>query len=216
MSDPGKTSTARLMTIWVLAMAPFSLAGSLIQSATSRMGRGRSSAAQFATLSLTLFVCGILAGAVQAWILARRRAPVRRWTLAVGLGSLAGTALAWGTSLQMLRVAQSQGLLSSVAFSWFYSLFWAGTIALCMAVAQALALWGRRWTSDAFVWIAGILALRVLPMLALRLLSAELMQGPYPLSNLSFTVVQGAIVAAGTAWLLDRLYFRDPATAWAD
>ena len=200
-------STARFMAIWALAMAPFSAATPLIVTLALKVGGyGR---LQVALLQAVItYLLAIAAGVVQGTLLSRLRVRVPFWGLAVALGSLAGVVLGTLASTQLLAISNAT---SPAVASWIASILWSSTFALSLAVAEGFALWGRRWPSDALLWVAGLLTLRVLPMLALRLVPERAGDGTELLSRFAFSLVNGTLIAAGTAWLLDRLVFRRPA-----
>jgi hypothetical protein len=204
------TSTARFMAVWALAMAPFSIGSSLLAHvAASSVGAGRLRM-QLLQVLFT-FVLAVGAGAVQGRLLARLRAPVRAWGLAVALGSLAGSVLSAMAAFPLMRMVHA---LPPALASWIYAILFSGTFALALGAAEAFALWGRRWPPDALLWLAGLLALRLLPMLALRMVP-DPAAGDDPLTRrIAFSSMNGALIAAGTAWLLDRLVFgrRDAGT----
>jgi hypothetical protein len=118
---------------------------------------------------------------------------------------------------ELLRSGLAAGASPPAWYGWVSGLSWAVSQSLSFAVAEAFALWGRRWPPEWRIWIVGKLVVRALAYGAssvLRsLLSAALLLDvdlglPYGLIMAAVNVCSGAIDGAGTAWLLDRCAFR--------
>ncbi|HEX7896763.1 MAG TPA: hypothetical protein VF950_03330 [Planctomycetota bacterium] len=205
-----KASSARLMALFVAVSVGTSLAATFVQRMTIAFGRGSTTGA-FAAFLIILFMSSLAVGWLQSRILTLHRAPLRRWTLATVLGSLAGGILGYLTSREVFGMVGPAG--RSLAGTWLTTLSWVVSSAACIGAAQALAIWGRRWTSETFLWLTGLLLVRLLAG-ALPLLFRGTMEPGRSIPYLSLFVVpllSAAVAGAGTAWMLDRLVFRAPA-----
>jgi hypothetical protein len=211
---PVMTSTSRLMTLWVLWTTPVSLAMGLLLAFLIREALATQRYSLFQLSYLLGIAAAVLVGYLESRLLARHRTRVRFWTLAAGLGSLASTVLSYYIFGRLLNGAAAPGSMTSSIMSWIGPLVWAVNYGLCSGIAGGLALWGARWSPAWPLWLAGVLLLHICPSLILRMLQAALPLG----DNTSFVflagsaALHGAISAAGTAWLIDRLIFR-PAPA---
>jgi uncharacterized membrane protein YeaQ/YmgE (transglycosylase-associated protein family) len=197
------TTTGRLMLLFLAVAVCATLIYTFVRMTMLSFGRlpnGFGLAHFLVISSVTSFATGWL----QSWILAARRLPLRGWTLATVVGTLAGGLLAYFSSREFLSLAAQA--------PWIATLFWAVTGAVCVGTAQAFVIWGRRWTSDTLLWLAGLLVLRLLGG-ALPLVFRETMEPGRSIPYLSVVVVpllSAALVGAGTAWLLDRIVFKVP------
>jgi hypothetical protein len=204
-------STARFMTLWVLWTTPVSLDSGLLLAFLVQEALDTQ---RYALLQLSYplgIAAAVLVGGLESRLLARHRTRVRFWTLAAGLGSLASTVLSYFVFDRLMNGAAGSSSMASSIMSWIAPLVWAVNYGLCSGIAGGLALWGARWNPAWPLWLAGLLLLHACPSLIFRMLQAAVPLG----DSYSFVVLagpaalHGAISAAGTAWLLDRLVFRD-------
>ena len=146
---------------------------------------------------------------LQSRIIARHRNPLRLWTLATFLGILAGSVLGYLSARQAMSVTVSLG--QGMPADMLRTLAGSVTVAACLGAAQALTIWGRRWTSDTLLWLTGLLVLCAgADMTRFLLLKTAAPHTPGLWLSLTH-LLSAALVGAGTAWLLDRLVFRVPA-----
>ena len=196
------TSTARLMSLFLAVAVCATLINTFVRMTMFSFGRP-GGVTPFLALSC---VTALATGWLQSLILAARRLPLRGWTLATVLGTLAAGLLA------SLAFQGLSGIPAGRAGLWLAVPLSAVTGAACLGTAQAFVIWGRRWTSDTLLWLAGLLALRLVAG-GLPYLFRETMEPGMSIPYLSVIVVpllSTALAGAGTAWLLDRIVFKVP------
>jgi hypothetical protein len=154
---------------------------------------------------LPLVLAGAVAvslGLVQSVLLARFRARIRFWPLALPVGWLVSMLLTVPVTTSIWGVPRTWEDLQRV--SWTHTIAWGATKGLSVGVALGFALWGRRWSPVWMPWLAGTVVLETGTSL---LLHAYMSSQNADAENVALALA-GAIVAAGTGWLLDRLVFK--------
>jgi hypothetical protein len=190
----GTTAASGLVVMLVFSFGWFNVHGNLVG---------------FVPIVLVHVLNMLAAGWLQSRILARHRRPLRHWTLATFLGLLSGAILGVLTNWQSLGLVGllGQGVLADV----IRTLTLSGTAAACLGAAQALVIWGRRWTSDTFLWLTGLFVVHVAAgAMTFMIWRAAVPATPALWYSLA-PLLSAAVVGAGAAWLLERIVFRVPA-----
>jgi hypothetical protein len=188
-------STRRFALAWVLVSVPlYWLINELLELWATPFSdeaweQGR--ALLFWASLMAPALLGELAAALgQSFLLARFRRRVRGWIWAelVANGLYLGVFFGgWGPTAFFGKS------LKNTLWSLAYTASWT----LLLALARAVALWGRRWPPNWILWATGCLLLELV-------LAGTALGTDHRAAELARSVAS----AAGTAWLLDRAVFR--------
>ncbi len=205
------TSTPRFIAWWTLASVPLPWVFERALGALVRTRDGRD-AFGFGLILLTWIGVFASVATLQASVLARHRRPVPAWTVAAVTGSILASIVGYSMSLQFGRFVGSFGAVRLPAWwGWAFSAVQMLSMALVIATAQAVALWGGRRPREWPLWVGGRLFLGLAIFVMMFVPEAA---GVNVLFSDSFLVDGGrrGAEAVGTAWLMDRLLFRPPAS----
>lgn len=206
-----QTSPRRFQALWIAAAIGVVLVTQLVGAVFPLQVSGSTlDGAFYLRLYGVQVLAAALLGCLQAMLLAVHRRRVRGWAAATVLGVGAKIILRHFSGNQVLGWAmffQNETLFIAVLGA-----VWAVTEAVSQGAAQALALWGRRWRPETVLWLSGLVLAHLLAAAVRPLLSVVAGQTPTVLLFIGYASVllDTLIVAAGTAWLLDRIVFRGP------
>jgi hypothetical protein len=200
--------TRRFMLSWILATVPATWLGQIALSpliawlATSFLSLG-GIVTFWVVFCLAQLAVTLGAAIPQSIVLARHRRRVPGWVWAAIAAHVAGYLLYYSVSRGMAGLMPAGQGLAQILWTLILGTTWP----LAFSVAEAVALWGRRWPPSWILWVAGRICVALI--LAGAALAVNRIPGaPTSVIVQAFLPLAYALpAAAAMAWLLDRAVF---------